>query len=923
MAEELNKIVIDGSQVKQLLNELINQANVLNKTLSKDTSAAFSKVASEGQISFTKLAGAIGLATGAYEILAKAVEKTIEVIKGSFNLYSKEESFVQRVGFALNNNALLTERMIKLRDELNKNPLFTKEQINSGIEFAVAMGRSESQTKKLIEAAEGYSRISGKDMQTALTELNGTLNGTIGRLGKYVEGVKGMSTAQAKNGDVLEKAWKQLAKYGDKAGEIETAQAKLAKQFANTEEELGKKLAPVLTKALELLSQFVTYWVNVYEAVGRLGTRLYEFSEKYLKPVVFVVENAVKVVKFLTTGLADFVLWLDKVTGNQDLYKAGDNMVKYAKKVQDDYVNSDAAGKKKILEQQQKYADEAAKKSDASSKRAYDTHMKLINDLQQLDLKGTPEETDAEKKKAEEAAKKKQEELDKIGKKKFETLKKQRDEKEKLDKENLKLDEQNQKAELDLLLSTNDEKIKDAKNASSINLKDLKDLYSERITIINDGVKKETESYENEKNILQKSIDPLKQTPEQISNIVKQQEVLQLKILATQQKGVNDAKAIIQTQKKDEETLLKQRFDNDLKLFDDYQNKVNRFAKENADKHIIGFTPEQLSSLDEAKKKTDDVTKSLLNELEAAKAAGVINLQIFSDLSAKLKQAGQDVQDTNKEVVKSTKQLGKEVEKAIEQTLVEATSKVVNAAFENAAAKQEQQLQKTLDNLDKMATKETSNLDKLLKNKYISEAEYARRKDKIDKEKEQKETAAKKDKAKKDKKLAEEQALINAFLAASMALASGSPPESIIMAAIALALGLVDFGIIAAKPLEYKTGTSKVPSMFASGGFTKNIPIPNFAVGGFTSPNGDQNGIPAILHPNEAVLNSTAMSAPGMPQVVTNANQGQAIQTQTQLHPDSINAIVNGINNKKVVVSQYDIQKQTNKVNVLQGRATL
>ena len=115
-----------------------------------------------------------------------------------------------------------------------------------------------------------------------------------------------------------------------------------------------------------------------------------------LKPVVFVVENAVKVVKFLTTGLADFVLWLDKVTGNQDLYKAGDNMVKYAKKVQDDYVNSDAAGKKKILEQQQKYADEAAKKSDASSKRAYDTHMKLINDLQQLDLKGTPEETDAE-----------------------------------------------------------------------------------------------------------------------------------------------------------------------------------------------------------------------------------------------------------------------------------------------------------------------------------------------------------------------------------------------------------------------------------------------------------------------------------------------------------------------------------------------
>jgi len=66
--------------------------------------------------------------------------------------------------------------------------------------------------------------------------------------------------------------------------------------------------------------------------------------------------------------------------------------------------------------------------------------------------------------------------------------------------------------------------------------------------------------------------------------------------------------------------------------------------------------------------------------------------------------------------------------------------------------------------------------------------------------------------------------------------------------------------------------------------------------GGFTSPNGNQNGIPAILHPNESVLNYKVMSAPGMSQILSNINTGQAIQTTTQLHPDSINAIINGIN---------------------------
>jgi len=905
------KFVVDVSQPKQVLDDVLNKAKQLNQTLSKETTAAFSKVSSEGSMSFTKLAGAIGLATGAYELLAEAARKTIETIKEGFNLYAKEESFRQRIGFALNNNALLTERMIKLRDELNKNPLFTKEQINQGIEFAVSMGRSESQVKKLVEAAEGYSRVSGKDFQTALTELNGTLNGTIGRLGKYVEGVKGMSISQAKNGEALEKAWQQLSKYGDKAGEIETAQAKLSKQWTETQETLGKKLAPVLTTVLKLIGDFVTYWSNVGEAAVRVGQRLYAFTEKYLKPIIPIVEGIVKGIKFLSTGLAEVILLIDKLTGGQDLYKAGDNMLKYQQKVQDDYAKADDKGKKRILEQQQKYMEEAAKKDDASSKRAYETHKKLISgDLQKLDLKSKPELDPAEIKKAEEAAKKKQEEIDKAAKKKFDTLKKEKEEREKYNKENLKLDEEFAKAESELAIQENENKIKLEQESRDVNLKNLAQLFDERKNLIKSGVESETKALQTEIDSLSSTLNVMTQTPEQYNNIVKNIESLQEKIKQVTLKGETEINSITERNRKSKEDKLKDDFEKEklgystlTEVYNGYLDAVNKGKQGNLN---LKDTIDQVTQLKDEFIKAANAHKIYQQELLKS---GKITQEEFDKDVADIDKQVQEFSDKSKAKVDEVKLNIKDVKMTLKQAAGELAGKVINGMFDNMAQQLQQNLQKTLDSIDKATEKEQGNLDRLLKNKYISEAEYQKRKDKLDADKLAKEKAAKKEAAEKAKKAAFEQAVINALLAATMALATTTPtvPLGLIMAGVTLAMGMADAAIIASKPLEYKRGGI----------------VPSFASGGFTSPYGDQNGIPATLHPNEGILNSTAMSAPGMMGMVQSANAGQPLQTTTSLHPDSINAIINGINSKQVFVSQYDITKQQNKVSVLQGRASL
>jgi len=362
------------------------------------------------------------------------------------------------------------------------------------------------------------------------------------------------------------------------------------------------------------------------------------------------------------------------------------------------------------------------------------------------------------------------------------------------------------------------------------------------------------------------------------------------------------------------ELLTKEDFDKQLQIIENLGAKKVVLKQNEIDK-LKSFTgPEtedeqklRLAKIEEIEGEIVKINDETNKEIKANYEAYI---KWENDQNDELLKSEEEREKVRKEKAKELEEMNKEIAQNIKMALGEIANKAINALFDQAMENIQKELDKTLEAIDKASTKEGNNLDKLLKNKYISEAEYERRKEKLDKDKETREKAAKKEAAEKAKKAAFEQAVINALLAATMALATTMPtvPLGLVMAGVTLALGMADAAIIASKPLSYKSGTSKVPS---------------FASGGFTSPYGDQNGIPAILHPNEGVLNSTAMSAPGMVNTVNALNTGQQIQTTTTLHPDSINSIIAGINNKQVFVSEYDITKTQNKVNVLQQRSTL
>ena len=792
-------------------------------------------------ISFGKLAGAIGIATGAYELASKAIEKTVEFLKDGVKAAMEEESANRRLLLSLNNNNAAYERMIRFKDNLFKSTLFSKQDINSAVSMGIELGRTEEQTKKMIQTAMGLSRVTGQDLNSVMMQLNATFEGTLGRLGRYEGALKGLTKSQLEEGDAVDLLNKKFGKLATEG--MDTTEGKVVKAKKNLEE-LGKTIGNIIIPILGNLSEAFSAALGDKDAqISRLEKQFKDLNDP---------ANAFKK-----------TLW--------DLYSVGgsasirDQLLKMKSDKVFEKLTADA---KELNEQFKEMKKTGSIATEDVTKKMGDLN-KEVADLEKLipTIRLMPKNS--------------QEVLDFWNK------------------------YTNKLAELEELKIYNPKTAEEWKTAVKLGTKTLEEWHQHIVETIDNA---------------QKALDK-----------------------EHKREADEDAKII-----KDAEEAAKKRAEAEKKMWEDILKEAKK-ARDEYDK-IAQAGPDDL--LEQGAKDALNIEKkkfSLLKEThqlsqdeimageekfyrDELKLAGLSEEQINQAIRDKLKEREADAAKYGKveEVsspeykspgsVQSIKEVGEQLGQFSKEDLKDFENEAIGAAenvaqnaigsiFDSLMAQEQKALQKTIDNIDKATERSQANLDKLNQRRFISDNEYQKRKDKLDKEKTEKEAAARKESAKKEKKYAEENALINAFMGAGAALASGSqkdPAYGIIMAAIVLAAGLADVAIIASKPLEYKQGGI----------------VPSFASGGLTSPLGDPQGIPAVLHPNEGVLNSNAMSQPGMAGVVNGLNAGQGLQTQTRLHPDDIKAIGSQMGSQKVYVVESDISTSQRRVQTLQSRST-
>lgn len=199
----------------------------------------------------TRLLGAAGL-TAALKMAYDAADKMVQAFRD-------DETAQLKYNAALAASAVITAQGKKALDEYV--PVFAslagiaEADTQSQIARLAAYGRTDAQIKTMMETALGMSTVLDMDVNTALTQLNMTFSGTIGRLGQQIPAMKDLTAEQLKNGDGI----KLLnEKYGEFAGTLKDSTDVSIKNFENAYSDLMSTMGASIAGTIKTLRDSMT-----------------------------------------------------------------------------------------------------------------------------------------------------------------------------------------------------------------------------------------------------------------------------------------------------------------------------------------------------------------------------------------------------------------------------------------------------------------------------------------------------------------------------------------------------------------------------------------------------------------------------------------------------------------------------------------
>lgn len=207
--------------------------------------------------------GSIGLASaglsatlGAVVKIAKQVSQTI----GECTEAYKQQLIAERqLETAINNNPLVTgsakKRLTEFASEMQKVSNYGDEQLIPMMANLVSLGRTEEETMKIMAVAMDMSASGSMSLDTAITQLNATLNGNIGRLGQQNAELKGLTEEELKSG-------KAIDILGEKFKGLSQATLDTSKQLKNIKGDFKEAIGEFTLPSSDMWNKF---WIGFYE----------------------------------------------------------------------------------------------------------------------------------------------------------------------------------------------------------------------------------------------------------------------------------------------------------------------------------------------------------------------------------------------------------------------------------------------------------------------------------------------------------------------------------------------------------------------------------------------------------------------------------------------------------------------------------
>jgi hypothetical protein len=296
MAQITDQYILDTAQFQKGIDEVIRKYDKVGDEAEKagDKGKQGAKGTTEELKNTEKQAGSLEKSfkkLGAAMIAAFAIQKIKQFAQASVEAANVQLQAEAKLLQALGGREDIQKRLMAQAAELQKTTLYGDEAIIQQQAFLAAQGRSEEQINKTIKAAMDLAAVTGQDLGGAVLQLDKTLEGNAGRLSQLDARFKDLTTEQLRNGegiDLLAEKYNGFAEQAAKTGTGGLVQLKNA--FGDLQEDIGKKLIPVIQDVSAWFIQLFSHKEKIFDAIGKVWTPIIEANRKAWNGIIDIIK---------------------------------------------------------------------------------------------------------------------------------------------------------------------------------------------------------------------------------------------------------------------------------------------------------------------------------------------------------------------------------------------------------------------------------------------------------------------------------------------------------------------------------------------------------------------------------------------------------------------------------------------------------
>lgn len=227
---------LDNSGLDKGLKEMKNKLDGAGKTIDAGSKKGKGFADNLKAIS-TGAVAAAGTVAG----VAVAVKKTVDALNDCAAAYRVQQNAEQALQVAAKNNPYLNDESVyNLRNFASE--LQSLSEIGDEVSLQVmsqlaATGRNEEQIMQIMSAAADMAAVTGQDLASAAQQLNATLNGNAGLLGRQIGAINNLTKEELENGRAVELV---AQKYKGVAAATADVEVQLSNSWGDFKENIGR-----------------------------------------------------------------------------------------------------------------------------------------------------------------------------------------------------------------------------------------------------------------------------------------------------------------------------------------------------------------------------------------------------------------------------------------------------------------------------------------------------------------------------------------------------------------------------------------------------------------------------------------------------------------------------------------------------------